>query len=511
MKRGLPFWALLVGTCVPLQALAQDSDPQNKTDEEPQISLGLAPGTPQVGTLPGGVTPAYGQRAGDESQWRFDFHGFLSMPLRAGINKRAGTATKDQYSWVLHAPPVVPDYLGSFNYTGVVPQPYVQLNFSYGNSVVTGNIIVLSHTSSTAAAAYDPPAQTGISDTYLTFNLPDLAKNSHVQINVGAFTNRYGIMGQYDEGRYGTPLIARTRGAGETISVKHAFRDVVFALEQGISGQLDKAPNGMITDGWNGFADPNVGSGLVHHLHAGFGYRGIATLGAHYLFAWTQDERASQGLTPDGKIGVLGADLRLTMGRFGHFYVGASHTDARDARSVGRVIEVLNTPGGPGLMREYLGPNSGGTGKLLTIGAQYDLSLASVLYYPLVFKGDAPDIILSVFGIQTSVSSKEAAYDGVTKRKFGGEAAYSLLPWLAVSVRADRVMPNGHDSDQSFSILSPRIIFRTKWQSHDQVVLQYSRWFYGSGVVVRDGYPPTDNRLLNPDRDMVSLTASMWW
>ena len=48
-------------------------------------------------------------------------------------------------------------------------------------------------------------------------------------------------------------------------------------------------------------------------MHAGLGYMGIATLGAHYVMAWTQDDRASQGTTPDGSIGVLAADLKLSM------------------------------------------------------------------------------------------------------------------------------------------------------------------------------------------------------
>src|SRR3954469_1740765 len=87
MKRGVQLSALLVGTCVSLPALAQNNDAKDTEDEKPRISLGLAPGTPQQGALPGGVTPAYGQHAADEKDWRFDFHGYFTMPLRAGINK----------------------------------------------------------------------------------------------------------------------------------------------------------------------------------------------------------------------------------------------------------------------------------------------------------------------------------------------------------------------------------------------------------------------------------------
>jgi hypothetical protein len=162
-------------------------------------------------------------------------------------------------------------------------------------------------------------------------------------------------------------------------------------------------------------------------------------------------------------------------------------------------------------MDNYLGANSGGTGTLTTLAAQYDLSVVSVMRYPAIFAGDSPDLVLSVFGMQTHVTSNDRLYDGVTKRKFGAEGGYSILPWLAASVRFDRVMPDSNESAHSFSILSPRIIFRTKWQAHDQVVLQYSHWMNNSAVVVRSGFPAVPDPTLHPDEDMLSLSASMWW
>jgi hypothetical protein len=52
-------------------------------------SLGLDPTTPQTAALPGGVTPAYGQRSLSEGEWRFDFHGLLTAPLAVGFGNRA--------------------------------------------------------------------------------------------------------------------------------------------------------------------------------------------------------------------------------------------------------------------------------------------------------------------------------------------------------------------------------------------------------------------------------------
>src|SRR6185436_1167753 len=107
------------------------------------------------------------------------------------------------------------------------------------------------------------------------------------------------------------------------------------------------------------------------HEHLGISYRRQLTAGLHHMRAWSQDDRAAQAFTPDGTITVLGADVRFSASHLGHAYLGASYTIADKARSVGRILEVMNTQGGPDLMRNYLGPNSGGTGKLVSIGAEY--------------------------------------------------------------------------------------------------------------------------------------------
>lgn len=507
MKRGLQFSALVAVTCLALPAFAQDAD-----EAKDDVSLGLQPGAPQGTVVPGGMAPAFGQKPRDEQDWRFDFHGFFQMPFRVGIGERQAPGN-GQSKTTLHAPPVVPDDLDTFQHTGVVPLPYAQMNFSYGNSVVTGNIILLARNATSAASFFDAPTQAGINDVFLAFNVPDLAKNVKLQANVGAFSTRYGIMGEYDEGRYGTPMFARVNGAGENISAKLALGDVTLSLEQGIQGQNDKAPPQLIPDGWNDYANTTVGTTFANHAHAGIGFKKFVTLGFHYLTAWSQDDRASVGpLNPDGRINMLGGELRFTMGRFGHLFVGGTQVKAEKVASVGRTVQVLNTRGGQGLIDNYLGPNSGGTGTLTTIAAQYDLSLAKLLRYPDVFEGDSADIFISAFGMQTQVDSNDPAFDGVTKRKLGAMVSYSFLSWLAATARYDRVEPNTSDSSQTFSVVSPALIFRTGWQARDQIALQYSHWFYGKNSDVRTaGYPYTYDHSIVPDKDMVSLTATFSW
>jgi hypothetical protein len=488
-------------------------------------TLTLDPSAPQTAALPGGMTPAFGQASLNNQDWRFDFHGYLTAPLNAGINSRqsfqtgsVATARPGQSSTVLHAPPVVPDDLETFSHTSVVPTTYAQLNFSEGNGIVSAHVTMLARQANVSESFLEPASQAGITDVFLSY-LPDLGSRVKLRILVGAFTSRYGTTGEYDEGRYGTPLIAQINGAGELIGARIALgHQFTLQLEQGLQGQTNTANSSITPDVWNNFANPEEGATFVNHFHAGIGYRSFVTVGGHFINAQSHDDRGTGTLAADGSVSILAADATLSMRRFGHLYLAYANTVASHARTVSRILNVLNTQGGPGLEANYFGPESAGgdaTGTLSTFGGQYDLSLGRLVSWPSPFTGDGPDIFLSVFGMVTHVASRVAATgvygDGITKAKAGVEATYSVFPWLAFSARFDEVVPNIDDSRYSFAVVSPRIIFRSSWLATDQLALQYSHWFDGSRTTVRTGAPPTDNLAVIPDSDMVSLAASMWW
>ncbi len=475
--------------------------------EEPEPLLGLGVGVPEVGPPPGRLGPSFGTASVSPGDWKFDFHGYLAVPFRMGINSREN-AYATQYKTVFHGPPLVPDDRDRFEHTGVMPQPWVQLNFSYGNSAAVATVIIAAKTVSNASGYFYPPDHVGINDAFVTFK-PGLGMD--LEIDVGGFSNRYGGMGEYDLGRYDTPIIARVGGVGETARARLPLMPgLEFLVEQGVMGQFERAQIGVESAGWNDFADPNVGTTFAHHGHLGLAQTGTGQLGLHYVQAFTRDDRVAPTL-PDGSITVLGADVTGEFQRFGRLYLAMAYTKASDARSVSPVIQVLNAPGGPGLMREYFGPDSGGNGSLETLGGQYDLSIGEIVRHPQPFSGYGPDVVASVFGMVTQVGSDDAAYDGVTKLKYGGEVSYSALPWLAFSGRYDRVVADSDDDTQTFAVLSPRIILRTDYNSQDQVTLQYSHWMYGSGVAVRSGYPPEEDLSIRPDEDTLSMTANMWW
>jgi len=480
--------------------------PSESGDEGP-LAMGLAPFIPPASKLPSGATPNY-EHSKRIDDWHFDFHGYLNLPLVVGLHNRKN-AYEGQQKLSLHTPPRIPGDLESFDYTGLMPTPYAQLNFSYGNSFVAATVIIAARSVTDATAYFNPPDQMGINNAYLTFKLLNKS-NDKIYLDVGAFANRYGIMGEYDLGRYGTPLIAKMGGMGTTATGRFTRGDLRFMGEAGIMGQLNKAPVGEEPGSWNGYSDPNTGTSFILHGHGSVDYKRRASLALHGIYTFVQDDRVAPS-QKDGHISILGAETRFSVGRFGHLYLGYANTSAIDARGVSSVIRVLNTKGGPGLMSEYLGPNSGGTGSLNTLGFEYDISLGNLLRSPGHFNGRAPDVSLGAFGIFTAISSNDKAYDSKKKFKYGLEGAYSMASWFAVGGRYDRVLADMDDMTRTHSIATARLIFRSDWQSNDQVMLSYSRLFNGSSVWVKEGNPPVYSPTIVPDADVVSLIATMWW
>jgi hypothetical protein len=490
---------------MPAAAMAADGTETPRADDVPR--LGLSPGDPQVRSaapaIPFGIRPA------ESREYVLDFHGYLLLPARMGQHQREMPAD-GQSGTVLHTPPLIPQDLRGFEYVGVVPAPWLQLNFIYGNSTVSATAILAGTSAADAAGFYNPVEQFGVNDAYMTVNLTRKL-GFPFQLNVGAMTGRYGAMGTYDAGRYGTPLIARTNTIGETITAGLKLGELFLIVEQGLGGQIGRPPAGLVPAGWNDFADANVGATFVSHGHVGAAYGGLARLGLHYLTAWTQDDLTTgTGDVPDGRITVLGADLNLTAGRAGHLYLGVARTKATNARSVSGAIEILNARGGPELMAQYLGPASEGNGSLTTFGGQYDLSLARLVFGGR-YTGTSPDILVSLFGVATSVASRDPDYDDVLKLKGGGEVTYTFLSWMGASERVDHVRLDSSDSRKAFTIISSRLLLHTGWRSRDEIALQYSHFIYGSEVYAKAGYPPVTRMDLNPDRHVFSLTGTFWW
>ncbi len=508
MEKAMPryFSTLLILTSL-VTSLSANAQEQGEDTSMPR--LGQSPGEPQVRSAPPSIP--FGQPPELSKDNVLDFHGYLFMPMRVGVLDRSNP-TPDQSSLALHTPPVVPGtYLRAFDYTGVLPGPWVQLNFSYGNSIISATtIIAASGTSDGGSGIYNLSDQLGVYDAFISANLSKPLKTP-VLVRVGAMTGRYGAMGAFDAGRYGTPLLFRTNSVGEAINIGFKVGpQTMLAIEQGIGGQLARVPNNLTPAGWNDYADPNTGASFVNHVHLGVSQGNWGQLGLHYATAFSQDDQTLGGKIPDGRISVFGADLRFTMGRFGHLYGGIGRTEARNSGAVAGVIEILNARGGPELTQYYLGPKSGGSGSLTTFGGQYDLSLARAVYDKR-FTGKSPDVMLSLFGIATHVKSDDADFNGKTKLKVGFEATYTMASWIALSGRFDHVATDASDSSTAFNVISPRVLFHTDWQSRDEFALQYSYFTNGKNAVVYTGAPPTADPSVRPDSHAFMISGTFWW
>src|SRR5215469_7955599 len=137
-----------LGTTTSTTGVAKSGGPANATEAKPTVeaarpltTLSMDPAEPELSSLPSGVSPSFGAVSTRPADWRFDFHGELFVPLRVGFNTRDNPQA-GQSKTVFHAPPVTADNFQSFEYTNIAPDPWAQLNFSYGNRDVTATVII---------------------------------------------------------------------------------------------------------------------------------------------------------------------------------------------------------------------------------------------------------------------------------------------------------------------------------------------------------------------------------
>jgi len=193
-----------------------------------------------------------------------------------------------------------------------------------------------------------------------------------------------------------------------------------------------------------------------------------------------------------------------------------------------------NYYGPNGIMDNYLGscfrcaPQQIGTGSVDSFLVQYDLGLGA-LYRKIrnpasAFWGDGPDAILSLFGLYQAVSSTDTSGlfplvgDGVKKLKYGADLVVNPVPWMGLGVRFDYVQPTSLDAHESFGVISPKIMFRSKYLAHEEITAQFSHYFFGSDVLPQPPNGPaasfplgTNWAVYAPDANVFGLKATMWW
>jgi hypothetical protein len=454
-----------------------------------EVELGLDPSRPRGDS---NLQPADGEDDEEDDGYRFAFHGFLRVPMRVGVGGDGE----------LHAPPRIPDgAYTDWRYTNVSGGPWTELWLQYGNGTVSANVVLAAYDISDASYR-DLLSQLGISQSFISFDLPELfGDDGGLVWNVGAFSNRYGTAAQYDAGKYDTYLFGATHVAGETVSAHYELTpELTLAVDHGIGAKLQVAPQvpGLEAPYLPYPGDVQQGSTLLHHAHAGVGMGGL-TGAAHYLTAWTVDQEP-------GRITNVGVDLKLLESKLGDGYLGWSHLIADHAVSVAGAFEVLHSFEGWNLRDNYFA-DTDGTGTIDTLMFQYSFSLARYLWAPQEFWGQGPDLVFSGFGMYNRIASDAAGFTGPTEKlKVGGQVTYSPRGWVGLDLRYDLVQPDMSNADKSFQVISPSVVLRSEFASHEEVVIGYSR--YVNGIGVAPGYP---HELLAPDRQLFRISAVMWW
>lgn len=583
-----------------------------KTEPTATVNMGgNAAAAPKRTSLAASPSRGGGESAKSSSEWKTDFHGYFRVPFRVGVGHRpapnqtlpAGAVQSEtdindrapgQSATTFHAP-IIPDgqYL-SWQSTSHNRSDWAELFFGIGNSWAKA-IVGLQGYNFTDASYNDPQTQYGIGQAYVTL-APDLGyEDMRLSLKVGASQDKYGAAGKYDAGEYDTYLFGRTHVIGETLRAEYDLSPSwTLWGEEGVGGKR---------------ADPSAFNNsrftMLAHAHAGLNSGTDMQFSAHMLYSWAQEEdrpydQAKENTmysnsvvdVPDGNMWVAGADARFDLGAFGYFYGGYSHIGAKNALVVGRALEVLHASGGGeyqlGVVDNYFGPGctaavtpgsdrtsalvgpgdvpfpegcSAGTGSVDSLLGQYEFSLTNFLQMSeeggQKFWGEGSDLKIAVYGMLNKVHSDYKPLDktvwgptdGNLKLKYGADLQYHATPNITVALRADRLQPNSEIPEQSFSILSPRIVFTSNWVTREQLTFQYSRYLYnarecpstaaspagfarartsGSALCVQpppaatppDGFGITsenqDNDLrsaptLRPDVNVFKVEATFWW
>ncbi len=483
------------------------------------LGLGIAPWVPKVGSVPGGFTPAFAAPS-PVDDWNFNFTGYMSAALRTSWSPRKSPATGDQSGTSFHSLPVTADQYGTFTGTNTVPGSWADMTLQYGNKYVTGYVSMATYDPSRAASYVNPGSQYFINNVYLTIRVPPMDR-TRVAFTVGAVPNYYGALGQYGVGAYAPYIIGWVPGVGETANLEYDLSDsYTLQLEQGLRGVISSPPQGTPNNNTTGFASDYQPASWVHHEHVGILHKGDIQWQAavHYFFNWSQDDRNVQAFDDtntrgvdeahikDGQLSEVAADFKMQGGRYGYYTLAAAYVKGQNSQ----LLTGLNTYGGTGvrLLADWWGPNSGGNGTLFVVGTEYTLSLGTLLRYPQPFWGEGPDLVGTVSFHHAQTTSPDPTFDNRSRNKFATEWTYRFLPWLGVGTRFDVVQPNSKDPEETFTVITPKIYFKSNWTSHELVTLQYARWFYGAHTAAQGTDPVSHDNL---DNQMVAISFGMWW
>ncbi len=498
--------ALIVCT-YSVAAFAQESgEPEPASNKmlpgaERPKGLGLSPDAPPAPPAPGGRAPSFGAPTVD-NEWTLQIKGRFSGWEAVGIGRRPDNAPPDYEGTPLHVPAIVEGKQPFWAGAGF------SLFTTYGNSTVQASVNFYARLSGQEREGFynaiNGPSQ---GSAYLTVT-PEPIGSLRLQWKVGGFTEAYGGPGQWGWGIYG-PLLA-VRGYGETLRAEYtASSDLRMTFAHGLisAPRFDEDFARGIYTGWT----ETGRSTFVNHAHAGFSYKNVYTMNFHAATAVGTDEREWLGIaTPDqaaqknavdlatdlppidttrpaladdGRMDVYIVDGRYLADPYGQIGLAAAFWNFNDAFAVHDGIwwGIDWTQGGREMLNKFVGPASNGNGQLFALSAEYNLSIARMLWAPRVFDGRSPDLRVTVAGMRWwVVDTEDPSFENSAGYTLGTELEYQMNSWFSARLRSYTERRHTALGPWQASSISPGLSFRRDWNSSDRIEIWYSRHFYNS-------------------------------
>jgi hypothetical protein len=463
-------------------------------------------------------------------------------------------ALPNQSQTTFHSPYIPDDQYLGWTFDRSWEKAWSELYVSYGTDRIVGTVGLAAYdfTDTSLLGSAASPAQFGFYQGWVTVTPRLPAPGLRLDWKIGAFDEKYGMAGTTSGGPYDTFMFGRTHQMGEALSAEYDLGDFTLKAEHGFGAHLEMVPAGTAPTGSaSAYAHPlsgqttvlgaSPGFTLLNHLHFGVVWRHRLQLNAHYLLAWSQDDRVQATLTnpagSTGSMGTYGVEAKVLGGGFGDLYVAYSHINATNITLVGPAYEVMHSSGGgghngaAGIYENFFNASGNGDGDIDNIQVGYGLSIGDLLRRLNVTRAmgkGRPDVSLSVFGLYSAVSGtdpnsvspyNEVPTVGTKKLKYGADLEAGILPWLGLGVRGDHIEPDSHDSAQSFSVVTPRIFFRTSFFMNEEIILQYSHYWDGQDVLPQQSISSigarnigsNNNGLYPTDKDVFGIKALMAW
>jgi hypothetical protein len=515
------------------------------------ITVGMHPAAVDFGAEADLVSSICGPKPEPQSRrWNYKLRGFFRAPARVGIGPKAGSTEGSQ----LHAPPrMVGATSDEWTYIGIAPNPTAQIQLTVQNKRVEGTIILAANTF--YDSGYPHLDQTGgFSQAWLTLKSPALfGTKGGLAWSVGAFSERFGTAGPNQEsaGYYGTYLFGRTHVAGESLVIDYDINDhLQLIVEHGLGAKIEPIPFIPLNDPEGPVRAPYLpdqgltpqGSNFLNHAHVALLNDSWLRVAAHFLHSWSPNDNLyppPQKKAEDASLMVMGGEVHVDHPIAGNGYFGYSHIDAADIMPLSDALQVIHGSTGPVFKEQYFGaqPTSyitppstlsvpvdqtqpfDDTGTVDTLLFQYIFRLAPVLGK----KREDLDLSLAAFGMFNHIVAPKTILGNTVveqytlkqdRLKFGGELMYGPFRFLSIGARFDRVMPDGSKTDVAYSAISPRLVLHSNWLSREYIVLNYTRYFFGSDTYqpsppYRQPTPPAPpyNAIGHADENVLSLTA----